>query len=159
MIVIFTYKRNIPYHLMSSGWLCWGWYPIRICYDKFIMSSGRYRLPHVSHPDENSRWSLCAFVVKHWSILVYDPHKTVRVIDKLTQKQNGLHFEMHSIIVLNKTFSDLIKCNWGVFPMVQYTVSQHWFRQLLRADQEISHFMNQLGSNRLTYMNHLVSVS
>ena len=37
--------HTIPYHLMSSRWHSWGWYFIRMSYDKFIMSSG-WHSPH-----------------------------------------------------------------------------------------------------------------
>ena len=39
-----TYRRCI----MSSGWLTWRWYLIRMSYGKFIMSSGWHTLPFMS---------------------------------------------------------------------------------------------------------------
>ena len=37
---------------MSSGWLNWGWYLMRMSYGNVIMSSGWHTLPFLSHPDE-----------------------------------------------------------------------------------------------------------
>ena len=37
---------------MSSGWLNWAWYLIRMSYGSVIMSSGWDTLPVLSHPDE-----------------------------------------------------------------------------------------------------------
>ena len=37
---------------MSSGWLNWGWFLIRMSYGNVIMSSGWDTLPFLSHPDE-----------------------------------------------------------------------------------------------------------
>ena len=37
---------------MSSGWLNWGWFLIRMSYGNVIMSSGWDTPPFLSHPDE-----------------------------------------------------------------------------------------------------------
>ena len=43
---------DILFHFMSSGWLNWGWFLIRMSYGNVIMSSGWDTLPFLSHPDE-----------------------------------------------------------------------------------------------------------
>ena len=43
---------DILFHFMSSGWLNWGWFLIRMSYDNVIMSSGWDTLPFLSHPDQ-----------------------------------------------------------------------------------------------------------
>ena len=40
------------FHFMSSGWLNWGWFLIRMSYGTVTMSSGWDTLPFLSHPDE-----------------------------------------------------------------------------------------------------------
>ena len=47
---------DILFHLMSSGWLNWGWYLIRISYGSVIMSSGWDTLPILCHPDETANF-------------------------------------------------------------------------------------------------------
>ena len=44
--------NDISCHHMSSGWLYWIWYLIRMTYDHVILSSGWHTLPFLSHPDE-----------------------------------------------------------------------------------------------------------
>ena len=36
-----------------------------------------------------------------------------------------------------------LKFHWSLFPRVQLTIFQHWFRQWLCADQATSHYLNQ----------------
>ena len=43
---------DILFHFMSSGWLNWGWFLIRMSYGNVIMSSGWDTLLFLSHPDE-----------------------------------------------------------------------------------------------------------
>ena len=43
---------DMLFHFMSSGWLNWGWFLIRMSYGNVIMSSGWDTLPFLSHPDE-----------------------------------------------------------------------------------------------------------
>ena len=54
-----------------------------------------------------------------------------------------------------------LRCHWSLFPRVQLTILQHWFRWWLGADQATSHYLNQwwsfywciyasLGVNELT---------
>ena len=60
-----------------------------------------------------------------------------------------------------KIFEFRLKFHWSLFPRVQLTIVQHWFRQWLGADQATSHYLNQwwldyrriyasLGLNELT---------
>ena len=62
---------DILFHIMSSVWLNWGWYLIRMSYGNVIMSSGWHTLPPyvigmtslrmVSHPDELRQ---CYYVIR-----------------------------------------------------------------------------------------------
>ena len=49
MYTAVCHADNISYHHMSSGWLSWSWYLIRMSYDNVIMSSGWHTLPFLSH--------------------------------------------------------------------------------------------------------------
>ena len=42
-----------------------------------------------------------------------------------------------------KIYEFRLKFHWSLFPRVQLTIFQHWFRQWLGADQATSHYMNQ----------------
>ena len=59
-----------------------------------------------------------------------------------------------------------LKFHWSLFPRVQLTIFQHWFRWWLCADQATSHYLNQwwldhrriyasLGLNELRYMQYI----
>ena len=61
-----------------------------------------------------------------------------------------------------KMFKFRLKFQWSMFPRVQLTIFQHWFRWWLGAGQETSHYLNQwwlvywriyasLGLNELTF--------
>ena len=47
-----VYHPDDIYRHMSSGWLSWNWYLIRMSYDNVIMSSGWHTLPFLCLPDE-----------------------------------------------------------------------------------------------------------
>ena len=49
---IHCHPDDILFHFMSSGWLNWGWFLIRMSYGNVIMSSGWDTLPFLSDPDE-----------------------------------------------------------------------------------------------------------
>ena len=42
-----------------------------------------------------------------------------------------------------KIYEFRLKFHWSLFPRVQLTIFQHWFRQWLGADQATSHYLNQ----------------
>ena len=42
-----------------------------------------------------------------------------------------------------KIYEFRLRSHWSLFPMVQLTISQHWFRQWLGASQATSHHLNQ----------------
>ena len=42
-----------------------------------------------------------------------------------------------------KMFEFRLKFHWCLFPRAQFTISQHWFRWWLGADQPTSHYLNQ----------------
>ena len=42
-----------------------------------------------------------------------------------------------------KMFEFRLKLHWSLFPRVQLTIFQHWFRLWLGADQATSHYLNQ----------------
>ena len=44
------------------------------------------------------------------------------------------------------------ECHWNLFPSAQLTISQHWFRQWLGAEQATSHYLNQWWPSLLTYI-------
>ena len=61
-----------------------------------------------------------------------------------------------------KMFKFRLRFHWSLFPRVQLTIFQHWFRWWLGADQATSHYLNQgrkvywriyasLGLNELNY--------
>ena len=77
-------------------------------------------------------------------------------------RRNEQHFadDIFKRISSMKMFEFLIKFPWSLFPMVQLTIFQHWFRLWLGAVQATSHYLNQwllilriyasLGLNELT---------
>ena len=42
--------------------------------------------------------------------------------------------------------------HWSLFPRVQLTISQHWFRKWLGAEQATSHYLNQCWPSSLTHI-------
>ena len=46
-------------------------------------------------------------------------------------------------IFLMKMIEFRLEFQWNLFPEVQMTISQHWFRQWLGAEQATSHYLNQ----------------
>ena len=85
---IHCHPDDIPFHLMSSGLLNWGWYLIRMSYGYvIIMSSGWDTLPCLSHPDEIANFDFSQHAVAFqrfrklgfilfYSILFYSIHGT-----------------------------------------------------------------------------------
>ena len=72
----------------------------------------------------------------------------------------------------SKVFSSMemfefrLKFHWSLFPRVELTIFQHWFRYWLGVVQATSHYLNQwwlvhrriyasLGLNELTYINYI----
>ena len=51
------------YHLMSSGWLTWCCYLIRMSYGNIIMSSGWHTLLFLSHPDKIANFDFSQHVM------------------------------------------------------------------------------------------------
>ena len=71
MDTVVCHPDDISYHHMSSGWLSWNWYLIRMNYDNVIMSSWLHTLPFLSYPDEianfdfhNKQWPFIASVIR-----------------------------------------------------------------------------------------------
>ena len=60
---IVSHQDDIPFHLMSFGWLNWGCYLIRMSYGNIIMSSWWHTLPFLSHPDEIANFDFSQHVV------------------------------------------------------------------------------------------------
>ena len=50
------------------------------------------------------------------------------------------HFPVHFLM---KMYEFRLKFHWSLFLIVQLTISQHWLRWLLGADQATSHYLNQ----------------
>ena len=46
----------------------------------------------------------------------------------------------------------LIEFHWNMFPGVELTLCQHWFRWWLGAEQATSHYLNQCWHNLLTHI-------
>ena len=44
------------------------------------------------------------------------------------------------------------KCHWNLFPRVQLTIRQHWFRLWLCVEQRTSHYLNQSWLDLLTHI-------
>ena len=68
-----------------------------------------------------------------------------------------------------KMFEFRLKFHWSLFPMVQLTIFQHWFRWWLGAVQATSHYLNQwwlvyrriyasLGLNELSNKRHPITL-
>ena len=51
------------------------------------------------------------------------------------------HFQMH--FREWKIYRFRVRFQWNLFPRVQLTISQHWFRWWLGAGQATSHYLNQ----------------
>ena len=67
-------------------------------------------------------------------------------LNTLWPRQNGRqlsrrHFQMHFYWM--KLYEFRLKCHCILFPRVQITLFQHWFRQWLGAGQATSHYLNQ----------------
>ena len=59
-------------------------------------------------------------------------------------RQNDRHFadDIFKSIFLNETIRIAMKFQWSLFPRVQWTIFQHWFRQWLGAEEAIRHIRN-----------------
>ena len=78
------------------------------------------------------------YLIIYWLKLWY-PLNTLR------PRQNSRHFpnDIFKCIFLNENVEFLLKFQWSLFPRVQFTIFQHWFRQWLGAVQATSHYLNQ----------------
>ena len=54
------------------------------------------------------------------------------------------HIQMHFVF--------WFEFHWSLFPRVQLTMSQHWFRKWLGAEQAASHYLNQCLGSSLTHI-------
>ena len=89
----------------------------------------------------------------------------IRYFNTLRLRQNGRHFMQTAlsrasscmkIVVFRLTFY------WNLFPMVLFTISQHWFILWLRASQATSHYLNQCWPSLLPHIcvtRHLASMT
>ena len=61
--------------------------------------------------------------------------------------------DIFKCIFYRKKPTDLrFKFHWNLFPGVQMTISQHWFRQWLGAEQATSHCLSQCRPSSLTHI-------
>ena len=81
------HQDHIPFHLMSSGWLNWGWYLIRMSYSNVVMSSGCDTLPFLSHPDDITNFDFSQHAVAR--ICNYTHYKMWDEITYLFPNFNG----------------------------------------------------------------------
>ena len=64
-------------------------------------------------------------------------------------KPNDILRSRHFPTIFSKSFSSIktigfwFKFHWKIFPMVQLTIIQHWFRQWLGTDQPTGHYLKQ----------------
>ena len=80
----------------------------------------------------------------------YTPHW-----DKLIPHgQNGRHFtrSIFTCIFMNVKFSFWFKFQWSLLLRFQLTISEHWFRRWLGAEQPPNHYLNQCWPCPLTYL-------
>ena len=49
-------------------------------------------------------------------------------------------------------FKFRLKFHWSLFPRIQLTISQHWFRQWLGAEQATSHYLKQWWPNSMMHI-------
>ena len=94
-------------------------------------------------------------------------------VNTLWPRQNGRHFpdDIFQCIFFNGNIYKLcLIFHWNLFPGVQLTIFQHWFRQWLGAVQATSHYLNQwwldywhiyvsLGLNELKMLSGEIEVS
>ena len=114
------------------------------------------------HSNGNNRQENMNCVAISWDVLRMRLHNTVvnslrpRQMDAISQTTFSNAFSWM------KMFEFRLKFHWSLFPMVQLTIFQHWFRLWLGAVQATSHYLNQrwlvyrriyasLGLNELNY--------
>ena len=82
-----------------------------------------------------------------------DRFPSARTIDTISSPpgQNGHHFpdDILKCISMNDKFYEF---HWSLFPRVQLTTFQNWFRWWLGADQATSHYLNQYWHNSLKHI-------
>ena len=80
-------------------------------------------------------------------------HRNVREqLTHLTRGQNGHRVTFSNAFSWMKYFVFWIDFHWRLFPRVQSTIFQHWFRWWLGADQATSHYLNQCWPSSLTHI-------
>ena len=87
------------------------------------------------------QYTMCNFattIANHKDIFIY-------WINTLRPKQNRRHFpdDISKCIFLNENIWIWLRSHWSLFPRVQLTIFQHWFRSWLGTDQAISHYLKQ----------------
>ena len=67
------------------------------------------------------------------------------LINTFRRRRNGHHFPDHNFkcIFLMKMCEFQLKFHWSLFPRVQSTIFQYWFRQWLGAKYASIHYLNQ----------------
>ena len=78
----------------------------------------------------------------------------INSVNSYPPEQNG-KITISQVIILNafswmKSFVFWLEFHWILFPRVQLTTNQHWFRQWLGAEQATSHYLNQCWRDSLT---------
>ena len=82
----------------------------------------------------------------HYDVSVME---NVLIITLIPRQDRRRHFQTH---FLRKCFEFLLIFHWSLFPRVQLTIYQRWFRSWLGADQVTSHHLNQWWSGLLTHI-------
>ena len=67
------------------------------------------------------------------------------ILNTLRLRRNEQHFadDIFKRMFSMKMFEFRLKFHWRLFPRVQLTIFQHWFRWWLGAGQATSHYLNQ----------------
>ena len=75
-------------------------------------------------------------------------------INSSLPERNGCHFAdtIFNCIFMNEKCCISIWIYWSLFLRAQLTVSQHWFRLWLGAEQATSHYLNQRWPISLTHI-------
>ena len=112
----------------------------RAHYDVTVM--GTAVLPVMSYIFKSHDYQL--FIVIQYGRPDHLKHRSASSVNTLRPIQDGWYFpdDIFKCIFLNKNIRISIKI-WSLFLGVQLTISQHWFRWWLGADQATSHYLNQ----------------
>ena len=128
---------DISYLHISSRWLRWSWFLIRMSYDNVTMSSGSHTLPFLSHPDKITNFDFSQNTVvlqrfRKWVIRYFthvnenDTHTFCNTCFQQKMFQFVSDFHLDLFLIVRSTISQHEHCLMSTFPIAVIHMMGTW---------------------------------